>query len=417
MGSVQERTVNRACWVLALLALMVLLGGSWEVAQAEPQAPLTPPNPVLPLQQSDIVADTLPASPVQVLGLPPLTAVLVVGPLDEDGSRTSQEKANMDAVADEFEAHGVTVHRFYTPNNDWEQIKTAARGAHFFLYRGHGVYRPPMPYPDVGGFALHDSFILPDTIRSDLELAPGAIVMLYGCFTAGTSTLDEGGISSQEARRRVSQYSAPFVDVGAAGYYANWYDDAFQQLVRYLFRGMTLGQAYESFYDFKQATVERYSYPDQPGLSMWLDKDHWWEAWQYNYAFVGQPDQTLQSLFGLPEMEVKPAGIVHMAEPESSPQSFKLKVGNTGPGEFAWTATLTPTARWLEVQILSGTSGQDLSVVVDPARKKPGTYQIDIRIVADDPSVQNRDQTVSITLQVKKELHGAYLPTIYRSVP
>ncbi len=409
--------MRRGCCLLALFALIVLLGGSWGVAQAEPPAPLTPPNPVLPLQQSAIVADAVPASPVQVLGLPPLKAVLVVGPLDENGPQTSQQKVNMDTAAYELEAHGVTVHRFYSPSNDWDQIRAAARGAHFFLYRGHGVYQPPMPNPDVGGFALHDSFILPDTMRSDLELAPGAIVMLYGCFTAGTSALDEGGISSQEATRRVSQYSAPFIDVGAAGYYANWFDDAFQQLVRYLFQGMTLGQAYESFYDFTQATVERHPYPDHPELSMWLDKDLWWEAWQYNYAFVGQPDQTLQSLFGLPEMEVKPAEIVHMAEPGSSPQTFKLKVGNTGPGEFSWTAMLTPTTRWLDVQTLNGTSGQDLSVVVDPAKKKPGTYQIELRIVADDPNIRNRDQTVSITLHVKKDLHSTYLPTIRRSAP
>jgi len=417
MVFVQEQTVKRARWMLALLALIVLLGSGWGVVQAAPPAPQTPPNSILPAQQSALMPEAIPSSPTQILGLPPLKAVLVVGPLDEDGPLTTREKANMNTVAEELEAHGVTVHKFYTPNNDWTQIKAAARGAHFFLYRGHGVYRPPMPYPTVGGLYLKDGFILPDTIRNDMALAPGAIVMLYGCFSAGTSALDEGEISSQEASRRVSQYSAPFIDVGAAGYYANWYDDAFQQLVRSLFQGMTLGQAYESFYDFDEATVERHPYPDQPGLSMWLDKDHWWEAWQYNYAFVGQPDQTLQSLFGLPEMEVKPSGIVHMADPTSSPQTFKLNVGNTGPGEFSWTAMLAPKARWLDAKTLSGTSGQDLSIVVDPTGKKPGTYQIDIRIVAGEPSVQNGDQTVSITLYIRKELHRTYLPTIRSSAP
>lgn len=409
--------MKRVRWMLALLALVVLFGGSWGVAQAGPPAPLTPPSPVFPLRQSAMTPDAVPASPVQVLGLPPLKAVLVVGPLDENGPQTSQQKVNMDTVADELESHGVAVHRFYTPNNDWDQIVAAARGAHFFLYRGHGVYQPPMPYPTVGGFALHDRFIRPDTIRSDLELSPGAIVMLYGCFTAGTSALDEGGISSEEARHRVSEYSAPFVDGGAAGYYANWFDDAFQQLVRYLFQGMTLGQAYESFYDHDPATVERYPYSDQSALSMWLNKDFWWDAWQYNYAFVGQPDETLQSLFGFPEMEVNPAEIVHVADRKSPPLTFNLSIGNTGPGDFTWTATLAREARWLEAQTLSGSSGQDLNITIDPTVKKPGSYRIDIHIVADDPGIQNGEQTVSITLHVKEELYVTFLPTIRRSVP
>ena len=409
--------MKRVRCLLALFVLMVLIGSGWGVAQAAPPTPLTPSNPVSPLQQSAIAPDAVAASPVHVLALPPLKAVLVVGPLDEDGPQTSSEKFKMDTVADELESHGVMVHRFYTPNDDWEQIKTAARGAQFFLYRGHGVYQPPMPYPTVGGLALHDRFILPDTIRSDLELAPGAIVMLFGCFTAGTSALDEGGISSEEAQRRVSEYSAPFVDAGAAGYYANWFDDAFQQLVHYLFQGMTLGQAYESFYDHDLAAVERYAYPNHSELSMWLNKDFWWDAWQYNYAFVGQPDQTLQSLFGFPEMEVNPTELVHVAERKSPPSTFSLNVGNTGPGDFTWTATLAREARWLEAQTLSGSSGQDLSVIIDPTGKKPGTYEIELNIMADDPSVQNGDQTVSITLHVKDELYATYLPSIRRSAP
>ena len=77
----------------------------------------------------------------------------------------------------------------------------------------------------------------------------------------------------------------------------------------------------------------------------------------------------------------------------------------------------TSQTRWLDVETWNGTSGQDLSIVVNPAGKRPGTYQIDVRIVADDPSVQDGEQTVSITLHVKKALHTTYLPTIRRSAP
>jgi hypothetical protein len=150
---------------------------------------------------------------------------------------------------------------------------------------------------------------------------------------------------------------------------------------------------------------------------MWLDKDYWWDSWQYNYAFVGQPDQTLQSLFGVSEMEVEPAEIVHMTDRKAPPITFNLRVGNSGPEDFGWTATLTPEARWVAAKTLNGTSGQDLAIVVDPAGRKPGTYQIDVRIVADDPTIQNGDQTASITLHIRRELHSTYLPAVFRSVP
>lgn len=44
--------------------------------------------------------------------LPPLKAVLLVGPIDGDyGSWTQSEKENMDLAADELAAHGVEVHK------------------------------------------------------------------------------------------------------------------------------------------------------------------------------------------------------------------------------------------------------------------------------------------------------------------
>ena len=120
----------------------------------------------------------------------------------------------MDLAAAELQANGVTVHKFYTPNNNWDAIKTAADGAHFLFYRGHGVYWSPMPTPAVGGFSLKNGFVSSNDIRNDLNLAPNAIIMLYSCFSAGSSSIDGGPISSAEARRRVAQYSDPFLDIG-----------------------------------------------------------------------------------------------------------------------------------------------------------------------------------------------------------
>jgi hypothetical protein len=237
-------------------------------------------------------------APSDLIGGPNLKAVLVVGPIDGDhGSWTTREKANMELAAAELEVNGVAVHRFYTPINDWQQITAAANGAHFFLYRGHGVYWTSLPNPKVGGLALHGRLVSSEEIRRDLHLAPNAIVMLYGCFTAGSSSIDAHSIGSPEAQRRVLQYSDPFIDAGASAYYANWYGDAFQRFLRNLFRGMTLGAAYEAAWDFGETTVERLTRPGDSRLALWLDKDYWQESWQYNNAFTGLADRTLIDLF------------------------------------------------------------------------------------------------------------------------
>jgi hypothetical protein len=217
----------------------------------------------------------------------------------------------MDLAAAELEANGVTIRKFYTPNNDWDQIKTAADGAHFFLYRGHGVYWTSLPQPTVGGLALNGRLISSDDIRRDLHLASNAIVMLYGCFTAGTSSIDEHSIGSTEAQRRVVQYSDPFFEAGASAYYANWYGDAFQRFLRDLFRGMTLGDAYEAAWDFDDTTVERLTRPNDSRLALWLDKDYWDKSWQYNNAFTGLPDRTLLELFQATGLGVAPKSMPH----------------------------------------------------------------------------------------------------------
>lgn len=235
----------------------------------------------------------------QTTFLSSLKAVLLVGPIDGDtGAWTMQEIEHMEIAAAELESFGVSVHRFYTPNNDWDQIKDAADGAHFLLYRGHGVYWSPMPTPTVGGFCLSENFVSSEDIRRDLHLAPNAIAMLYGCFTAGSSGNDTQSVTSAEAQRRVAEYSDPFFDIGAAGYYANWFGDAFQMFVHSLFQGNTLGETYEAYFDFNSSTVERHTHPNHPTAAMWLDKDYWYDPLpQYNHAFVGQPNATLADLF------------------------------------------------------------------------------------------------------------------------
>ena len=405
-------------WVLSILFVLLILSGGVAVALAEPLTPQTPPvppaPPMRPHMQAPGYAEGISSASTSA-DLFPLKAVLLVGPIDGDnGSWTIQEKQNMDLAAAELEAHGVEVFKFYTPQNDWAQIKAAAEGAHFLFYRGHGVYWTGLPHPTVGGFSLKDKFVSSDDIRDDLHLSPNAIVMLYGCFAAGSSGITGDDIDSVEAQRRVVQYSAPFFDVGAAGYYADWFGDAFQMFVRYLFQGMTLGEAYESYFDFNSQTVERYVYPNNPQMALWLDKDDW-DGIKYNNAFVGLADHTLSDLFQSTQMTVTMPSLTHVTEPCSETQHFTLGVNSTSVQTFTWSIDVAPrSAAWLDVTPTRGESGQALQVSLDPTGYEPGVYQASIHIVAGTPDVQNRELDIPVTLRVLQQVHRVHLPMVLR---
>lgn len=277
------RSLIKPIWIGLVLILAFSMPGT-----ARAQAPL--------VEGGEEVSDL--GSPLAIEGIlsgQALKAVLVVGPV-VDASWTATEKDNMDKAAQALSKHGVQVLKFYTPDDGWDKIVAAARGAQFFLYRGHGVAWGGDPL-NVGGLRLTDKFVSPDDIRSQLRLAERAIVMLYGCWTAGSADGDES-LSSAEAQRRVAQYADPFMDLGAAGYFADWWPEAFPYWVDQLFQGRTLGQTYETFWDYDAATAERHQDPLHAWLNLWLDKEATQNGgYQYNYAFVGQENANLVQLF------------------------------------------------------------------------------------------------------------------------
>lgn len=364
-----------------------------------------PRPPVETVQQARPLAE-----PLSTLELPKdLKAVLLVGPIDgNQGSWTLDEIANMERTASVLEANEVEVHRFYPGTGTFEEIETAATGAHFLLYRGHGVYDGNLPSPHVGGFALSSGYYSPDRIRTNLHLAPNAIVMIYGCFAAGSSSAegDQYDIGITEASRRVAEYSDPFFDIGASGYYSNWYGDAFQHFLSNLFAGQTLGEAYENFYDFNHSTVYRTNHPDHPSLSMWIDKDNW-GYWKYNNAFAGKNNQTLASLFhkaslwGIPE-EVN--FVVDVGDTISvNPPTYVVTPKNISGNEpIEW--SLSQNGDWFEVSATQGKSPSS-SFVITPKKyttSEPRRYTGTITVTATNPpDTQNPVQTISVNLEVK----------------
>ena len=354
------------------------------------------------------------------LSLPPLKAVLLVGPIDGNtGTWTTNEIANMELAANVLTKNGVEVHRFYPGTGTFAEIEAAAEGAHFLLYRGHGVYDGKIPNPTVGGFSLSSGYYSPERIITNLHLAPNAIVMLYGCFTAGSSSApgDEYDIGINEASRRVAQYSAPFFRIGAAGYYANWFGNAFERFLINLFAGQTLGSAYENYFDFNSQTVYRTFHPEFPTLPMWVDKDNW-DYWKYNNAFVGLADKKLTDLFQPPTLGGFPESLrffYSISDQQLMNAAFDVQLENTVDNQLIdWEAA--PDASWIVASPEDGQTPNTMSVsVTNFDTSIPGEYKgtITINATVGTSPVENNPITLPVTLTVSdNHISKVFLPLV-----
>jgi hypothetical protein len=339
--------------------------------------------------------------------------VIVVGPLN-DSATTRREIDNAELSALEFEAHGVAVSRFYAPNNNWEQIKSAANGAHFFIYRGHGIYWNDTPTPPVGGMKLNDIIYSNADIRAGLHLAPNAVVMIYSCFSSGSSDTDKAAITQAEARRRVDEYSAPYLDLGASVVLANWYPEAFQMYIRYLFQGMTFGQAFKTFYDYDPAMANLGVHPSRPGIDLWLEYENWnpypIPAPQYDSSLVGKSGATLEKIFA-PAMELSAQNINLLVKPNTGTQTFHIVVDSSWDHTFTWTAG--DNAAWVNTTPSNGVSGSAVTVQVIPG-SATGVYQAQVTVNTTDPLIVNKTAQVHINLIVSNTIHKTFIPFITR---
>ncbi len=399
------------CFLAVLILLAFPTVGGVQAQGLQPHTPDLPPQTPQEVPSGEPVLQT---TALTALNLPPLKAVLIVGPIDGDnGDWTRQEIANMELAAQELEKHGVTVYRFYTPNNNWDQIKSAANGAHFLFYRGHGIYWSDMPYPTVGGFGLKDRFYSSADIQRDLKLAKNAIVMLYACFSAGSASNDTIPVTQAEARRRVGEYSQPFFALGAGGYFANWFGDAFQQYVRFLFEGKTLGQAYQSFYDYEASKTVQTTHPAFPSIPMWLGYDEWYNPKpQWNNAFVGDPNQTLESLF-VPAMQVSSQTVAAMLEPVSPPQTLSVQIAANNGATFNWSAAVVGSKpAWLNFTP-SGSSSQPMQITLQPVGAA-GTYEAQIQVSPVGITLLNAPQIITVRLIQVNQIHRVMIPIVLR---
>jgi hypothetical protein len=276
----QYRTYLLMRNILLITAALIIYGLIPAQAQQTTDKPvcLKPPVTNAPLQ--------LAPPTVQIANL---KAVLIVGPVE---SLTDDFIEEMKGYAKVLKECGVTCTEFYTPNNSWADIKKAAEGAQFLLYGGHGTYDGVRPPGWVGSFCLESGFIKSADVIKDLNLADGAVVMFnHACFSAGTAGGDQGDIGVNEAKRRVSMYSKPFLSKGVSAYYASSWDNSLSDIIKALFAGKTFGDAYKGYCIYNESATIKAKHPDNNSADLWISSG-------YNYTFVGNSTKTLTDVFG-----------------------------------------------------------------------------------------------------------------------
>lgn len=378
------------------------------------------PSPVSPPTPGTTAPLAVEATTPQAITVPTrLKAVLIVGP--DAPAATAGNISLMDNAAAALTSRGVQVVKFYTPNNDWTQVKAAAQGANFLFYRGHGIYWPNANY--YGGLYLGDGsanyFVSPFTSGAstdpsiyDLHLARNAVVMIFSCYSAGSGT-ETQIITNTEAIQRVSDYAQPFLAQGGAGYYANWYPNAFENLVGFLFQGYTLGETYDLF-NGASPTVERYANPVLSSDALWLDKDDIAGTLYYDAAFTGHAGQSLTDLFTT--MRIYNKNVLWLSTPKELSMTIPVGVYSSTGEAFPWNASLAgtsgPDTGWITLSATSGSSGGSLLVTVQPQGKPLGVYTASIHVQAGLPALLNYDQTFTVTLDVVTQDTHIYLPAI-----
>lgn len=380
----------------------------------------------------------------------PLTgckAVILVSPLDTD-QKTQEQVTYANLLYNVLYARGATVTRVYpwkSPCNitegcyPYEQVKwnTAGanevnvvdliKGAHIFVYRGHGIKWGTNEY---GGINLKTIMVDNNTIRSSLSkaanpangLAPNAIVMLFACWATGTGNDDvynKISITAAEARNRVNQYAEPYMTNGAGAVYADWAGNAFPQFITDLISGMTLGEAYKN-YNFNPDGFTAYSYPRNPEDVTWVDYHYYAGLNQYNHSFVGNPNLKMRDLF-VPRLRLVGSTTINLKvntfHPATSPaQTFTVYVTNTQMVSFNWSAVKTYNRSWVLMPRTAGTNVKydPLTFTITTYGLPVGTYTEQIVVSTSTANILDTPQTITMTIEAYRYPNFVFLPALSR---
>jgi hypothetical protein len=161
--------------------------------------------------------------------------VVIVGP---SGAATKRYRAEARAAAAIARTYTRDVTELYSPNATWPAVREALQGASVVIYMGHGngwpsKYRDSLYPPTQNGFGLNPAaggndanhqYFGEGPIAEHVRLAANAVVLLnHLCYASGNS---EPGVmegTPDQARQRVDNFAAGFIQAGAAAVIAEAY--------------------------------------------------------------------------------------------------------------------------------------------------------------------------------------------------
>ena len=221
-------------------------------------------------------------APVAAAEAPGVKVVVIVGPA---GSSTAKYITSARRYASQARSYGAEVVEIYSPNATWTKVKAATRGANVLIYLGHGNGYPS-PYGPFNG-ASKDGLGLNATagkghynvkywgeswIRTDIELAPNAVVILNRlCYASGNSEWGSRNPTKAVAIKRVDNFGAGFLRANAGAVFAEGIGSA-----AYVLRGIfktdsTMAQVFKGAPNFSGARDFRFDSVRTPGTTAWLD--------------------------------------------------------------------------------------------------------------------------------------------------
>ncbi len=216
-----------------------------------------------------------------------LKAIIIVGPVEGLTGSFIREQQKTTAY---LRSVGVRVVEFFDPYARWKEIVEESKGAHIFIYSGHGT---------ASLLCLSDGMVYGNTIKQELKLHKNALVIFnHACESAGSSATDKGDIGKAEALRRVSDYAKPFVEIKAGAYFANNYNDCLPSFLNSFFQRIRMKDLYtqEATSYAKIEVVKKYNYDFQFEIGISSNKDSKGVS-DYNVAYVGKPNYTVTDLF------------------------------------------------------------------------------------------------------------------------
>jgi hypothetical protein len=187
----------------------------------------------------------------QVSNVSKKEAVCIIG---KDLLNQKDVEAEINKVVRLLESKNYKVHKFYHPNDNWDEIKEACLNASIFLYRGHGTNLGIDG--GFGGLSIYER-VTGKQIAGELKFNQSPIVLFPSvCGGSGSSAGDETDIGISEARNRVLGSALPFFMAGAKAYYGNNYLDGVYKFLELMFTGKTLGEAFETTSEYVSNTPE-----------------------------------------------------------------------------------------------------------------------------------------------------------------